>query len=74
MGRRQSAEQEIRVSAPGFEFSPMGSYALVLNFDEFVKSPKTPYIVIPAEPVPDYDPGAGIQSFQQPLDPGSSPG
>jgi hypothetical protein len=33
-----------------------------LNFDAFVKSPKTLFFVIPAE--------AGIQSFQALLDPG----
>jgi len=41
-----------------------GAYFMEMNFDAFVKSPKTPFSVIPAK--------AGIQYFQvvaKPLDP-----
>jgi len=37
-----------------------------INVDEFARNPKTPFSVIPAE--------AGIQEYQELLDPGACPG
>gem|GEM_PF-4495775 len=44
------------------------------KFDRLVKSRESPRFVIPVKPVPDPDPGAGFQLFQDVLDPRISSG